>query len=237
MSKDKLTKKDLQTDQLEEAIVEARDYVVGHRSETAKWAALAVGAILLVGGVWGGITWSRNRAGARLSRALGILDAPLVTDGASVQPGQTIFKSEAERTAAARKELEAIAKDGSGSTAAAARLTLLGLGSGAPSPETLEAARKLASSDRDGLVGGVAAYSLLEAQASSGKTKEAIALAKEYLESSSAPLPKDILVFLLGQLHEKSGQLAEAKSYYQRVVSDFPDSPVRSDAAGRAAKL
>lgn len=237
MSKDKLTKKDLQTDQLEEAIVDARDYVVGHRSETVKWAVVAVGAVLLVAGVWVGIGWSRSRAGARLSQALGILDAHLVTDGASVQPGQTVFKTEAERTAAAKKELEAIAKDGSGSTAAAARLTLLGLGGGPPSPEALEAARKLASSDPDGLVAGIAAYSLLEAQASSGKTKEAIALAKQYLESSSAPIPKDALVFLLGQLHEKSGQLTEAKSYYQRLVSDFPDSPVRSDAAGRAAKL
>ena len=51
MSKDKLTKKDLQTDQLEEAIVDARDYVVGHRAETAKWAAIAVGAVVLVSGV------------------------------------------------------------------------------------------------------------------------------------------------------------------------------------------
>lgn len=236
MSKDKLTKKDLQTDQLEEAIVEARDYVVGHRGETVKWVAVVVGAAVLVGGIWGGLVWSRNRAGARLSQALAVFDAPLVTDGASVRPGQTVYKSEAERTAAARKELEAIARDGSGSTSAAARLILLGLGSGAPSAESLEAARKLASSD-GGFAGGIAAYSFLEAQASTGKTKEAIALAKQYLESSSAPLPKDVLVFLLGQLHEKSGQLTEAKSYYQRVVSDFPDSPIRSDAQARAAKL
>ena len=67
--------------------------------------------------------------------------------------------------------------------------------------------------------------------------KDAIETAKRYLDSADSPLPKDLLIFTLARLYEKNGQNAEAKSTYQRVVSDFPDSSFRSDAQQKAASL
>ena len=34
----------------------------------------------------------------------------------------------------------------------------------------------------------------------------------------------------LGSLHEANNQLDQAKDYYQKVVSEFPDSPFRQEA-------
>ena len=87
------------------------------------------------------------------------------------------------------------------------------------------------------MTSGYAALALVEGRAAAGQTKEAIDTAKKFLESSSSPLPKDLLLFELGQLSEKTGQLAEAKSFYQRIVTDFPDSPVRGDAQQRSQAL
>ena len=41
----------------------------------------------------------------------------------------------------------------------------------------------------------------------------------------------------LAHLYEKAGKPAEARSFYQRVVSEFPDSPMRFEAQQRAAAL
>ncbi|MBK9090265.1 MAG: tetratricopeptide repeat protein [Holophagales bacterium] len=53
----------------------------------------------------------------------------------------------------------------------------------------------------------------------------------------SRPLPKDVILFTLARLYEKDGQLAEAKASYQRVVSDYPDSPMRFEAQQKAQGL
>ncbi|MBK9967045.1 MAG: tetratricopeptide repeat protein [Holophagales bacterium] len=67
--------------------------------------------------------------------------------------------------------------------------------------------------------------------------KEAIASAKGYLDAAEPPLPKDVLLFTLARLYEKDGQLAEAKTNYQRLVSDYPDSSMRFEAQQKAQGL
>ena len=74
-------------------------------------------------------------------------------------------------------------------------------------------------------------------EAAAGRAKEAIASAKGYLDSAEPPLPKDVLLFTLARLYEKDGQVADAKSSYQRVVSDYPDSPMRFEAQQKALGL
>lgn len=239
MSKDRLTKKQLQTDELQNAIVDARDYVSTHRSETTKWAIIA-GAVMLAGvGIAFGFTLRAKGLGQRLSRTLSLYEAPLVTDGTPVSTGQRVFKDGAERTAEVKKELKALAKDAPSSTPGrAANLLLLSMeGPSAASGTNLDSVRDFAQKQSGTVSGGIAAVSYLDAQAAAGRTKEAIETARRYLESSDSPLPKDVLVFTLARLYEKSGQMADAKTYYQRVVSDFPDSPMRSDAQQKAAGL
>src|SRR5664280_99271 len=76
-----------------------------------------------------------------------------------------------------------------------------------------------------------------ERTAAAGRPKEALETAKRYLEASDSPVSKDVLVFTMARLYEQTGQNVEAKNFYQRLVTDFPDSPLRTDAQQKLASL
>ncbi len=239
MARHHLTKKEMQTDELQHALEGARDYVSSHQSQTKKWAAMGVGGVLLVALAWGGLAWRGRSLESRFSKAMGVFDAPLVTDGVTGTGSQKIYKDPAERISEARKALEEIVRDApSSGPGRAASLVILGLdGKKGVTGTVLDRVSAFAQSDPGSMHSGYAAIALLEARAASGQTKEAIDTAKKYLDSSSSPLPKDLLIFTLGQLSEKAGLAAEAKSYYQRIVTDFPDSSVRGEAQQRSQAL
>jgi tetratricopeptide (TPR) repeat protein len=234
----RLTKDQLRTDQLQHALTDARDYVATHRSETTRWAVIAVAAAAAVLAVWGALTWRSHRASARLSQALAIFDAPLASDP-SPAPGAKVYKDAAERTAAVKRDLQGLVKDSPSSTAGrAAAVLLLGMeGAPAATGANLDAARSLADRQKGTVAGGVAAIAALDAQAAAGRPKDALETAKRYLEAADAPLPKDVLVFTVARLYEKTGQALEAKGFYQRLLTDYPDSPLRADAQQRLASL
>jgi tetratricopeptide (TPR) repeat protein len=239
MARHHLTKKEMATDELAHALEGARDYVSSHQSQTLRWTAMGVGAVLLVAAIVGGFTWRERHLEERFSAAMGIFDAALVTDGVAAAPGQKVYKDGAERLSEARKALEELAKDAPSSMPGrAASLVLLGLdGKKGATGTAFDRVTALAEKDPGSMHSGYAALALLQARAAAGQTKEALDTAKRFLDSSSSPLPKDLLIFTLGQLSEKAGQAAEAKTYYQRVVSDFPDSPVRGEAQQRSQAL
>lgn len=235
---DKKHRHDLQRNDLREVLLSARDYVTSHRSQSVQTTLLVVVAALLAGAIWGGIAWRQSRLGARLSAALALLDAPLASDGAA-PAGQRVFKDDAERTAAAKDELKKLAADAPSSLSGeAAALLVMGLdGPKGVSGGALDAARGLAKGESGGLAAGVAFVSALDAEAASGRAKEAFETAKKALESGDAPVPKDVLLVSLGRLAEKSGKSAEAKTYYQRVLTDYPDSAMRTEAQQRVQGL
>jgi tetratricopeptide (TPR) repeat protein len=234
----RLTKKQMKTDQLEHALTDARDFVVSHRSETTRWMLIGGGAILVIGAVWGGIVLRNNRLSARFSSALALFDAPLASDAAAA-PGARVFKDVAERTAAARAELASLAKDSSSSSAGrAAAVLLLSLdGPKSATGANVDAAKAFARSKSGTVAAGIAAVAAIDAEAGAGRPKEALETAKRYLEASDSPVSKDVLVFTMARLYEQTGQNVEAKAFYQRLVSDFPDSPLRTDAQQRLASL
>lgn len=234
----RLTKQQMKTDQLQHALTDARDFVVSHKSETTRWMLIAGGAILAIGAVWGGIVLRNNRLAARFSSALALFDAPLASDAAAA-PGARVFTDVAERTAAAKAELASLAKDSSSTSAGrAAAVLLLSLdGAKAATGANLDAAKAFARSESGTVAAGIAAVAAIDAEAGAGRPKEALEAAKKYLEASDSPVSKDVLVFTMARLYEQTGQSAEAKTFYQRLVSDFPDSPLRTDAQQRLASL
>lgn len=239
MSKHHLSRKELKENELEDALLDAKDFVVSHQDQTKRYSLIGGGVAVVVALIWGGLALRSNRLDERLSSALGLYDAPLVSDGVPARAGQPVFKDAAERTAAARKALKELAQDAPSSSAgkAAAVLVLAAEGKAGVTGTSVDRVSGFVSSGSRSMSGGFAAATLLEARASAGQTKEAIETGKRYLESSSSPLPKDVLIFLLAQLYEKSNQPAEAKGFYQRLVTDFPDSPMRGEAQQRLTGL
>ncbi len=238
MGKNRLTKKQMQVDELQHALVDARDYVATHKQQTTR---LTIGAVALVAIAFAVVFLVRmrnERLGAELSEALATFDAPLVTEGAA-PAGQKVYKDDAERQADAKRKLEALAKRASGSVPGrAATLVLMSLeGPKGVTGSAVDAVKGFVGKEEGTVAAGIAAVSLLDAQAAAGRTSEAIAQAKKYLEATDSPLPKDVLLFTLARLYEKSGQTAEAKSAYQRVISDYPESTVRPEAQQKLTGL
>jgi outer membrane protein assembly factor BamD (BamD/ComL family) len=53
---------------------------------------------------------------------------------------------------------------------------------------------------------------------------------KRAIESPSSPAPKDALLFALGEIYEDSGSASDARLTFQRLITDYPNSPYRTDA-------
>jgi tetratricopeptide (TPR) repeat protein len=230
---------DLQKNDLEAVLVSLRDFLTSHQNQSVRTVAAAVAAVLLVGAIWGGIAWRNQRLAARLSAAIGLLDAPLAADGVAAAPGLPVFKDQTERLAAAKDALRKLAKDApSSDSGRAATLMLMGLdGPSGVTGGAIDAVRAFAKAEKGTIAAGIAFVSMLDAEASSGRVKEAIETAKKALDAGNAPVPKDVLLVELGRLAEKSGQVAEAKTYYLRVLTDYPDSAVRAEAQQRSQGL
>ena len=232
-------KKKLQANDLEDALLGAKDYATSHTGQLKKYGALGGVAVVLAAVVFGWLSWRSNALATQLSQALGTFDAPLSSDPALAATGEKGFATTAERIGAARGKLAELAKSSPSSGAGeAASAILLGLdGAKDLSAARLDAVASFAQAEAGTFAAGVAASSYLDAKAAAGQAKDAIVAAKRFLDSSNPPLPKDVLVYKLGALNEKAGLPAEAKSYYQRLVSEFPDSPMRAEAQQKLAAL
>ncbi len=230
---------DLQKNDLEAFLVSIREFLTSHLSQSVRTAVLLAAVAIVIGAVWGGMAWRNRRLAARLSAAIGILDAPVAADGVAASPGQRVYRDAADRLAAAREELRKLSKDApSSASGRAASLLLMGLdGPTGVTASAIDAARAFAKSEKGTIAAGIAYVSMLDAEASSGRVKEAIETAKKALEKGGAPVPKDVLLLELGRLEERNGQVAEAKSYYQRVLTDYPDSAIRAEAQQRSQGL
>ena len=116
-------------------------------------------------------------------------------------------------------------------------MLLLGLDGGPAATGTnLDAARAFAKSEKGTVAGGVAAVAALDAESAAGPL-EGSARGREEVPrlGGRARCPKDVLVYTVAKLYEKTGQNVEAKSFYQRLVTDFPDSPLRAEAQQKLA--
>src|SRR5262249_54821579 len=189
-------------------------------------AAAVLGAIgILVGGYFLYRAWAEHPAGRSLSEALPVMATPL----ASEQTGATkTFATAAERHTQATKLLQTAASHGSTPSGRAAQVILAAEGSDKPASaaDVFEKAARQSKSETAAAAEIDAAKSL----AAQGKTTEAIDRLKRAIEAPNSAAPKDALLFTLGSIYEQSGAAADARATYQRLITDYPNSPYRADA-------
>ena len=56
------------------------------------------------------------------------------------------------------------------------------------------------------------------------------AAAGQSVAKSESRAPKDALLFTLAGIYEQTGASADARATYQRLITDYPNSPYRADA-------
>ena len=87
----------------------------------------------------------------------------------------------------------------------------------------------------DESVAGVAKFALAEIYQKHGDAAKAIDLYKQLYEKGG--YSKSAAVFELARLQETNNQVDQAKTYYQKVVSEFPESPFRQQAEQALKRL
>ncbi len=225
--KQKITRKDLKRNEIAETMERTMDYVTGHRRGVTEAVAIAVGIAALVGAFFLIRSYRESRAGRELSAGLAALEAPLAGSPAAINAPRT-YATEAERERDAKDHLGRAAKIG-GTAAGRAAAVILAARESKPASETFSRAA------RDGKAEVAAVAEIDEARllASTGKATEAIDRLKRAIESPRSSAPKDALLYTLAEIYEKSGAAADARTLYQRLVTDYPNSPYRQDARSK----
>ncbi len=221
----KIRRQDLKRNELAETVGKTVDYVAGHRRGVTEAVAIVAAAAVLVGGFFLYRAWLERSAGRSLSEALSVLDTPLSSEQSGAPK---TFASAAERRAEADRLLQKAAARGSTPSGRAAQVILAAGGVEKPG-RALEVFEKAARQSRSesAAAAEIDAAKMLAAQ---GKTAEAIDRLKRAIESPASPAPKDALLFALGAIYEQSGSPADARATYQRLITDYPNSPYRADA-------
>jgi len=214
-----------------ETVGKGLQFVSVHRKGTAETVGIAVGLAALIGAFLVFRAHREAQAADHLSRALTTLSTPLAGDPSAI-PGAKTYATAAERSADAGRELAAAADFGATKSGREAAVVLAAQGG---SKDT-GAFDRFARGGKNAIA-AAAEIDSYRAMSDSGKTTEAIAAVKRAIETSSTAVPKDALLAELGALYERSGAPADARSTYQRLVSEYPDSPYNSDAQGRIGKL
>jgi len=87
----------------------------------------------------------------------------------------------------------------------------------------------------DASIKGVAQFALAGVHKKHGEPQKAIEIYKQLYEGGG--YSKAAAAFELAKTHEEANQLDPAKEYYQKVVSDFPESPFRQDAESALKRM
>jgi TolA-binding protein len=223
----------LKENELERLALQARETMDARRKEVM--AAVAVLVVVAVGAI-GYFAWNQRvegRAHAMLAEAITVEEARIGPPAApgTVAPGPS-FPTERERAQAAVAKFKAAADAYPDSDAGifarykqAATTMLLGTPA-----EAVTAYQDVIKRNGDGLYGQMARLGLAEAQARAGQYDQAISSFMELSQRKDGPLPVDAILMQLGRTYIDAGKTTEAQQTFNRIVSEYPDSPFNADA-------
>lgn len=221
----RISRRDMKRNELAETVGKTVGYVSEHKKGVTEGVAIVAGLAVIVVGIFGYQAWAARSAGQNLSRGLAVLSTPLKSE----QPtAAKTFATATERQAEADNFLRKAASHGSTGPGRAARVILAASGTAKPAEavETFEKAARKGKSE----TAAAAEIDAAKLLASEGKSADAIERLKRAIESSSSAAPKDALLFTLAQIYEASGSPGDARATYQRLLTDYPNSPYRADA-------
>src|SRR6059036_2273901 len=222
----RITRRELKRNELVETFGKTVDYVSQHRRGAVEAIAAAGAVLLIAAGFFLFRGWRERQAGRDLSAALEILETPVAGDPAAATAPRT-FPNATEREREAMTHVKKAAAKGGTSAGRAAQVILAAHGDkAAQSPEALSKAAR----DEQAEVAAAAEIDAARLLTAQGKTTEAIDRLKRAIESPKSAAPKDALLYVLAQTYEKAGSSADARATYQRLVTDYPNSPYRPDA-------
>ncbi len=214
----------MKRNELVETMGRTVDYVSHHRKGVTEGLIAAAVVAVLIGGFLLLRGYRENQAGRELSAALAALDTPIAGQPASLGAAKTFATAEA-RDKEADGHLRKAA-DHPGTSAGRAAALILAAREKAPNAETFARTAREAKAE----VAASAQIGEARLLAAQGKKTEAIGRLKDAIQDPASAAPKDALLFALGQVYEDAGSASDARVTFQRLVTDYPNSPYRNDA-------
>jgi tetratricopeptide (TPR) repeat protein len=159
---------------------------------------------------------------------------PPAADGATPAPAQTgtTFSTERERREAALAKYKAAADEYPSTNAgrmARFRQADLHMALGQPK-EAAAAYQQVVEAAGDGVLGQTARLGLAEAYAHAGDYERAISSYKEAAARTDGPVPVEGVLMQLARTYRSAGKTADAEQTFNRVVEEFPESPLSAEA-------
>jgi predicted negative regulator of RcsB-dependent stress response len=205
-----------ETDEITNSIQNVTEVVIARKKEVLIGL---VAVVVIVGGIVGWKVYSANRtanAQSQLSQAISAFnDTNIKSDKDRFL--RTLVEAEKTRTeygstsaAVIAQYFEAISQEGLGDTAKAV--------------DNLQQVIK----SGDETAAGIAKFALAGIYKKHGETAKAIDLYKDLYDKGG--YSKSAAIYELARLSEATSKTDEAKSYYEKIVTEFPESPFRQEA-------
>jgi TolA-binding protein len=196
----------------------------------------AVAIVVIAAAVAGYFTW-RSRVEARahtmLAQAMVVDEARVGPPPATGQPATGLsFATEREKHQAALTKFKAVADEYPSTDAglfAKYREATTYMALGVPA-SAVPLFQQVIDKGGNSLYADMARLGLAEAQAQSGQYEPAINTFKDLSQRKDGQVPVDGVLIRLGRTYLDAGKRAEAEQTFNRIVSEFPDSPFSSDA-------
>lgn len=236
----RLTRKEIKRDELSTALGRGYEYAESHARSILLAAGVAVALVLVAGLVFMYRSSRAEDANTALARAIQVYQAPI--DPAAPKPDDPqapTFADAAARQAKAKALFQAL-HDDFGSTIAgdiaAVYLAQIAMAENQP-----DRARELWSEFLDHheghLLAGQTRINLLRLDRSQGKAQQVADQLAAMLDDPEPPLPQDIVLSELAATQEQLGKKQEAIQSYERLATEFPQSPYARDAQQKIREL
>lgn len=181
---------------------------------------------------WGASAW----LGTRADDASLLLNKAVTTfEGAG---GEGAIAPEGDLEAAEAEFREVVERYGRSDQADMARLFLARIAlSRGRSDEARASLVELAGRHKGNLIGQLATLDLIELRIASGQGAEVAAELEAMVAGDRPGLPRDAALYKLGELLGSSGESERARTTFEKLVEEFPESPYVADARQKLGEL
>jgi predicted negative regulator of RcsB-dependent stress response len=222
----RLTRKELKTDEVRDTLVQGAGLVFDHQ-------AITFIAVIIALGIFGWKTYAERqtvKAAAGYDDAMKVFDARIRSPLEPQQPGELTYTDEKNKYTEAARKFEDVAKK-----YPRTRPGQLASYYEAISQERLsnnDAAKKLLqnladSGDED--FAAMARFELAQLDDRLGQGDEAVNLYKKLIAKPAVLVPKPVVMLALAQ-HYTASNPAEASKLYSQIKSEYPDTPMAEQA-------
>ncbi len=226
----RITRKQLKQD---DEFVSAAEWIFRWIADNRRQLMAAIGAVFAAAIVWWGVSaWMGSRtddASLLLYRAVQTFEGDAAAG--SLVPGGDVDAAEIEFQ-------QVVESYGGSDQADMAKLYLARI---ALSRGQTEEARAifvdLSQKNGNNVIGRLATLDLIDLRIASGQVAEVAGELESMIVGQDGGLPRDAALYKLGEVFVDSGDPERARTYFERLVEEFPESPYLMNARLRLNEL